>query len=137
MDIEVMWHVGNKAKVTVDRELEVGQRYRISPSDGYAGVIPGLVRIVALWNNDDVESFRGDDDNKDAIDSIDGYCQATLDMCTDRNGDAYQPDYSNMEHYLDTTIWVVYEYPYGKKDSPEEGIQAFPIEEFIQHTSLV
>jgi hypothetical protein len=124
----------NIVSVTMTKSIAVGQRFRISASQGYAGVVDGIVEVIAVWSQDDIEKLAGDDDVKDAISYIESYKDTAIDMHTDRNGEPYEPEYTTELERLGNTYWVVYQYPYG--EGANEGILAFPIEEFVDHTSL-
>jgi hypothetical protein len=121
--------------VEVTRTIRTGGQYRISPSYGYAGIIEGVVTVLAIWDRHTIEEIAGDDDVQDGISAIEGYKEAALSMHTDRDDKPYEPEYSDELRRLDESVWVVYQYPHG--DGVDYGILAFPLEEFIDHTSTL
>lgn len=120
-------------EVEVTRRIAVGRRYNISASQGYLGVIDGYVDVLALVSNPSLEhtDWGNVEDPEVAMSYIESYVQSSLDLLTDREGNR-EPEYNEEQYRLDNTVWVVYHYPHGQ----EEGILVFPIQEFVDHTSL-
>lgn len=122
--------------VTREQSIQVGHRFRISPSEGYMGVESGYVEVTHILTGSDIQEIAGDDDTADVVSMIESYKDSMLDMCTDRDGTRYEPDYSDTLKYLDTSVWVVYTYPHSNNGVSSEGLLVFPLEEFLLHTSM-
>ena len=129
--MEVIYHVGNQVKVEISRTITVGGEYRISTSYGYAGITSGVVQPVAILSPEDIMNIAGDADANDVVTLIESFKDNMLSLYTDRDGDP-EEGYGEELRRLDTCIWVAYQYIYSNHDD----IYVFPLEEFIDHTTV-
>jgi len=103
--------------VRITRKIEVGGKYRITPSMGYAGVEEGIVEIRDIISMSDLDG----DDMYDVLLTVESFREAELDGLEGN-------DYYSALHYLDDSLWIVYFYPDHSSD-----ILVFPLEEFVDH----
>lgn len=103
----------NEITMEVRRCIKVGTRYCISPTLTFLGVLPGTVEVLEIGKKEDIQ----DPDAQVSIRCyIDAYCE------------------EDIEEYFKEDIeglWVSYRYTDGQSD----GVDAFPISEFLRHTS--
>lgn len=120
--------------VQMNRPISIGHRFRISASQGFAGIIDGVVEVTHILTSTAIQELAGDDDVSDLIAMVESYKETALDMHTNRDEVPYEPEYSEELARLDNTVWIMYRYPRG--EGINEGLLVFPIEEFVDHTSL-
>lgn len=112
----------NKYTVTVERTIELGSKFNISPSFGYAGVDPGAVVVVDIITPEDYKA------NPHRFPDITEFRNTSLCSNDDEEGK------EEIEKVYGDTTWVVYKYKYNNKKG-WAYTYCFPIEEFITHIS--
>jgi hypothetical protein len=92
-------------KVSVEYEINVGDKFRISPSYGYAGITPGVVEVVDITDYQELVT----------VDS------AVMEFTNNFPNSIYEK-------------WVLYAYenPEGEED---EGLLPIPLDMFVKHIS--
>jgi hypothetical protein len=123
--MEIITELDVSIRVSVERTIEIDKSYSISPSYGYAGITAGVVTVYTMGYTDSI--WEGTDDNGvDVTSLIKSYTDAELSVYT-------SPELEEHGKYLRDTIWVVYYYPNNPVEQGE--YYAFPLREFVDHTS--
>lgn len=125
MGMEIIGCAGDRAEVMVKRVIRSGGKYNISASQGYLGIADGIVEVTCIGSIAELTSPDVDHatDYKQCIEAF---------IDADYTEDTTATLYGRGGRYA---TWVAYFYPY--EDSPEGGdYYVFPLEEFVDHTSL-